>query len=76
MSGATLPKSGERSVAALPLREGVLPFTSAGGAKPIAGRGGLEGGYPLRTVKGADSGFRRTAYIHPRRASAPGSGLR
>ena len=57
-------------------REGVLPFTSAGGAKPIAGGGGLEGGYPLRTVEGADSGFRRTYGFHPRRASAPGSGLR
>ena len=74
---ATLPNSGERSVAALPDRgrmlafmrasclplEGkgdrfavdevhlldrgrVLSFTSAGGAKPIAGRGGLEGFTP------------------------------
>ena len=38
--------SGERSVAALPDRGRVLAFTSAGGAKPIAGRGGLEGFTP------------------------------
>ena len=31
---------------ALPDREGVLLFTSAGGAKPIAGRGGLKGLVP------------------------------
>ena len=31
---------------ALPDREWVFPFTSAGGAKPIAGRGGLEGFTP------------------------------
>ena len=42
---------GERSVSALPLREGVLPFTSAGGAKPIAGRGGLEGFTPPHRFK-------------------------
>ena len=54
MSGATLPDCGERSVAALP-----------GGAKPFAGRVGWRG-LPLRTNKGADSGFRRTACIHPR----------
>ena len=56
MSGATLPYCGERSVAALP-----------GGAKPFAGRVGWRG-LPLRTNKGADSGFRRTIGIHPRRA--------
>ena len=39
---------------ALPDRGRVLEFTGAGGAKPIAGRGGL------------DSGFRRTNGIHPR----------
>ena len=38
--------SGERSVAALPDRGRVLAFTSAGGAKPIAGWGGLEGFTP------------------------------
>ena len=32
-------------------REGVLPFTSAGGAKPIAGRGGLEGFAPPHRFK-------------------------
>ena len=46
LSGATLPLSGERSVAALPDRGRVLSFTSAGGAKPIAGKGGLEGFTP------------------------------
>ena len=54
MSGATLSNCGERSVAALP-----------GGAEPFAGRVGWRG-LPLRTNKGADSGFRRTACIHPR----------
>ena len=56
MSGATLTYCGERSVAALP-----------GGAKPFAGRVGWRG-LPLRTIYGADSGFRRTLCIHPRRA--------
>ena len=45
-SGATLRISGERSVAALPDRGRVLSFTSDGGAKPIAGKGGLEGFTP------------------------------
>ena len=54
MSGATLANCGERSVAAFP-----------GGAKPFAGRVGWRG-LPLRTNKGADSGFRRTNGIHPR----------
>ena len=35
----------------MPLREGVLLFTSAGGAKPIAGRGGLEGFTPPHRFK-------------------------
>ena len=56
MSGATLSYCGERSVAALP-----------GGAKPFVGRVGWRG-LPLRTINGADSGFRRTASIYPRRA--------
>ena len=56
MSGATIPSCGERSVAALP-----------GGAEPIAGQVGWRG-LPLRTIKGADSGFRRTLCLHPRRA--------
>ena len=47
---------GEQSVAALP-----------GGAKPFAGRVGWRG-LPLHTIKGADSGFRRTQCLHPRRA--------
>ena len=42
---------GERSVAALPDRGRVLAFTSAGGAKPIAGRGGLEGFTPPHRFK-------------------------
>ena len=53
MSGA----SGERSVAA-----------SAGGAKPIAGVGWVGGAHPSAQIQGADSGFRRTNGIHPRRA--------
>ena len=48
------PYCGELSVAALP-----------GGAKPFAGRVGWRG-LPLRTIKGADTGFRRTNGIHPR----------
>ena len=36
-----------------------------GGAKPIAGRVGWRG-LPLHTNNGADSGFRRTASLHPR----------
>ena len=58
--GETVPaerdtsKCGERSVAALP-----------GGAEPFAGRVGWRG-LPLRTNKGADSGFRRTNGFHPR----------
>ena len=40
MLGATLPPCGERSVAAVP-----------GGAKPIAGRGGLEGFTPPHRFK-------------------------
>ena len=36
-----------------------------GGAKPFAGRVGWRG-LPLRTIKGADTGFRRTNGIHPR----------
>ena len=56
------PYRGERSVAALP-----------GGAKPIAGfaamrRGVGWRGSPLRTITGADSGFRRAYGFHPRRA--------
>ena len=35
----------------MPIREGVHPFTSAGGAKPIAGRGGLEGFTPPHKFK-------------------------
>ena len=70
MSIATLTISGERSVAAQPDRGWVIAFTSAGGAKPGAGRGGSEGGYPSAQIQGADSGFRRTYGIHPRRASA------
>ena len=50
------PYRSERSVAA-----------DAGGAKPNAGGVGWRG-LPLRTIKGADSGFRRTIGIHPRRA--------
>ena len=51
MSGATLPHCGERSVVAKPDRVRVLSFTSAGGAKPIAGRGGLEGFTPPHRFK-------------------------
>ena len=51
MSGATLSLSGERSVVAKPDRVRVLSFTSAGGAKPIAGRGGLEGSTPPHRFK-------------------------
>ena len=35
----------------MPDRERVLTFTSAGGAKPIAGRGGLEGFTPPHRFK-------------------------
>ena len=42
---------GERSVAALPDRGRVLSFPSAGGAKPIAGGGGLEGFTPPHRFK-------------------------
>ena len=42
MSGVTLSYCGEQNVAAQPDRGRVLAFTSAGGAKPIDGRGGLE----------------------------------
>ena len=51
MSGLTLSSSGQRSVAALPDRGRVLLFTSAGGAKPNAGRGGLEGFTPPHRFK-------------------------
>ena len=51
MSGATLANCGERSVAALPDRGRVLSITSAGGAKPNAGRGGLEGFTPPHRFK-------------------------
>ena len=42
---------GERSVAILPDYGRVLSFTSAGGAKPVAGRGGLEGFTPPHRLK-------------------------
>ena len=64
------------------LRVGIAPFRIAasealppGTGMPDTLWGGLEGA-PLRTIKGADTGFRRTNGIHPRRASAQGSGLR
>ena len=68
MSGVTLPD-----------RRRVLLFTSAGGAKPIAATemdagclaaawGWVGGVYPSAQIQGADSGFRRTANLHPRRA--------
>ena len=61
MSGATLSNSGERNVAAQD-RGRILPFTSTGGAKPIAAigtdagrlvaaRGGLEGLAPPHRFK-------------------------
>ena len=56
MSSATHLYCGERSVAALP-----------GRAEPFAGRVGWRG-LPLHTFTGADSGFRRTLCLHPRRA--------
>ena len=42
---------GEQNVAAKLDRGRVLAFTSAGGAKPIAGRGGLEGFTPPHRFK-------------------------
>ena len=57
MSGDTVPKSGERSVAAKPDRGRVLLFPSAGGAKPIAGRGGLEGFTPPHRFKARTAAF-------------------
>ena len=52
MSGATLPKSRRAK------------RCRAGGAKPNAGCDTDD----CHTIKGADTGFRRTACIHPRRA--------
>ena len=49
--GRDSSNSGERSVAAEPDRGRVRTFTSAGGAKPIAGRGGLEGFTPPHRFK-------------------------
>ena len=60
---------------ASPISERAKRCRAAGGAKPNAGGVGWRG-YPLRTIIGADSGFRRTYGFHPRRASAPCSGLR
>ena len=51
--------------AMLPDRGRMLPFAQPGGAKPIAGGVGWRG-LPLRTIKDADSVFRRTACIPPR----------
>ena len=48
MSGAKLPYSASE---ALPDRGRMHPVTSAGGAKPIAGRGGLEGVTPPHKFK-------------------------
>ncbi len=60
----------------------IILFTQPGGAKPIAAtetyarrlaaaRVGWRG-LPLHTITGADSGFRRTANLHPRRAAGAG----
>ena len=57
MSSAALPNSCDCNVAALPDRGRVLPFTSAGGAKPIAGRGGLEGFTPPHRFKARTAAF-------------------
>ena len=61
-----------------PDRGRMLPFVSAGGAKPIAARrcaarGVGWRGLPLRTINGADSGFRRTVCLH---RAARSAGLR
>ena len=66
---------GERSVAALPLREGVLLFPSAGGAKPIAGRGGLEGFTPPHRLRRGQR-LSTDGMPPPAPREAPGSGLR
>ena len=66
MPDATLRTLRRAKRCRIPLDLGrVLSFTSAGGAKPIVGGVGWRG-LPLRTINGADSGFRRTLCIHPR----------
>ena len=58
-----------------PTAGGCSPSRAPAGRSPSPARVGWRG-LPLRTNSGADSGFRRTYGIHPRRASALRSGLR
>ena len=73
-----LPLRGE-GLNTAPHGEPVLHIAASEALPPGTGMpdtlwGGLEG--PLRTITGADSGFRRTLCIPPRLRAAPGSGLR
>ena len=54
----------------------VLVFTSAGGAKPIAGRGGLEGFTPPHKLPARTAASDGHTASTRARASAQGSGLR
>ena len=60
MSIATLPNSGERSVAG--------PRVGASGHERRRGEAHRRQGWVSAQIQGADSGFRRTACFHPRRA--------